>query len=282
MIIDWLLQELPQDLLAKLEVYTFGCAANHFNNPHLHLISQHAALSKPNAIATTKTTTHVHYHDSLINGEDGTAHVSQPTTTKSNQRSSNGKTIRYIEHYAQTSDFVAQWGVLHFTSTPNPAPTAPRYMGRVFERTGKGHQFNQHYLDNMFPLVPSRDPAGGVGGSGFEGAAKRCEFMDSVVEMGKGDKNQDEREGFEMSFFGAKGDSEEDQATVIANLSPVSPASTFNALATPFSHGRGFTNGDFQEKKYTVKDLSRLWLYLNGGSPKLDEVDMGIARIATI
>jgi hypothetical protein len=31
-----------------------------------------------------------------------------------------------------------------------------------------------------------------------------------------------------------------------------------------------------------VKDLSRLWLYVNGGSPKLDEVDVGIARMATM
>lgn len=27
LVLDWLLQELPQDLLAKLEVYSFGCAA---------------------------------------------------------------------------------------------------------------------------------------------------------------------------------------------------------------------------------------------------------------
>ncbi|KAJ5100062.1 hypothetical protein N7532_007063 [Penicillium argentinense] len=33
LVIDWLLDELPQDLLTKLEVYTFGNAANHFNNP---------------------------------------------------------------------------------------------------------------------------------------------------------------------------------------------------------------------------------------------------------
>ncbi|KAI2790685.1 hypothetical protein POX_c03531 [Penicillium oxalicum] len=33
LIIDWLLDELPQDLLHQLEVYTFGNAANHFNNP---------------------------------------------------------------------------------------------------------------------------------------------------------------------------------------------------------------------------------------------------------
>lgn len=33
LVLDWLLQELPQDLMGKLEVYTFGNAANHFNNP---------------------------------------------------------------------------------------------------------------------------------------------------------------------------------------------------------------------------------------------------------
>lgn len=33
LIIDWLLDELPQNLLHQLEVYTFGNAANHFNNP---------------------------------------------------------------------------------------------------------------------------------------------------------------------------------------------------------------------------------------------------------
>jgi hypothetical protein len=46
--------------------------------------------------------------------------------------------------------------------------------------------------------------------------------------------------------------------------------------------------GDVEVKKeegkmeFKVKDLSRLWLYVNGGSPKLDEVDVGIARMATI
>lgn len=34
MVLDWLLQELPQDIMGKLEVYTFGNAANHFNNPY--------------------------------------------------------------------------------------------------------------------------------------------------------------------------------------------------------------------------------------------------------
>jgi hypothetical protein len=43
--------------------------------------------------------------------------------------------------------------------------------------------------------------------------------------------------------------------------------------------------GDLEEKKEEqkmVKELSRLWLYVNGRSPKPDEVDVGIARMATI
>ncbi|KAF4459010.1 hypothetical protein FALBO_14242 [Fusarium albosuccineum] len=33
MILDWLLDELPHEILKKLEIYTFGCMANHFSNP---------------------------------------------------------------------------------------------------------------------------------------------------------------------------------------------------------------------------------------------------------
>jgi hypothetical protein len=164
-------------------------------------------------------------------------------------------------------------------------------MGRVFEKPGKGHQLNQHYLDNMFPLKPSLKPKGGIGGSGFDGAVEKCEFMDSVVELGKdGDRKEDEREGFEMSYCGAHGEplSAGEEATLIRDMSPVSPSSTLNALRRDFANGRGFTNGvdgvneGKKKVKFTVKDLSRLWLYRNGGSPKLDEVDVGVARMATI
>lgn len=37
-----------------------------------------------------------------------------------------------------------------------------------------------------------------------------------------------------------------------------------------------------KEMEFRVKDLSRLWLYRNGKSPKINEVDVGIARIATV
>jgi hypothetical protein len=37
-----------------------------------------------------------------------------------------------------------------------------------------------------------------------------------------------------------------------------------------------------QKMEFKVKDLSRLWMYVNGKSPKVDEIDVGLARMATI
>lgn len=292
MIIDWLLQEVPQDLLAKLEVYTFGNAANHFNNPHLHLLSQHAALLNPTAVATTHTTTNIHYHDPPAALDSNPPHTHSNTTRSSRQSSASGKTIRYIEHYAHTSDFVSRWGILHFVCNFSLAPTAPRFMGRVFERPGEGHQFNQHYLDSMFPLKPSPPDRPGIGGSGFDGADDESEFMSTPIERGKNhDEQRDEREGLALSYLGAKGEpmDEEDEEVLLRDMSPVSPSSTINALRGGFKNGRGFTenvNGDGVGKKgkrvFKVGDLSRLWLYRNGQSPKPDEVDVAIARMSTI
>ncbi|KAL4869818.1 hypothetical protein BDV12DRAFT_167278 [Aspergillus spectabilis] len=120
LIVDWLLDELPQGLLRKLEIYTFGNAANHFNNPYK------AFPDAQNDVAD----------QAITQGR-------QPSTEYDN-------TILHIEHYANSKDFVSLWGVLNFTSIPN------RYNGQVLVRPGTGHMFNQHYLDTMFPLGPDR------------------------------------------------------------------------------------------------------------------------------
>jgi hypothetical protein len=49
LILDWLLSELPHDIIYKLEIYTFGSAANHFNNPPRSLDS--AGNGSPNSNA---------------------------------------------------------------------------------------------------------------------------------------------------------------------------------------------------------------------------------------
>lgn len=255
MVIDWLLQEVPQDLLAKLEVYTFGNAANHFNNPHLHVISEMVALASPSRITTTRTSTQVHYHDPIANVTNEPSHI--PNKFKTARKvSSSGKTIRYIEHYAHTSDFVSRWGVLYFTSNVSSEPTASKYMGRVFERAGKGHQLNQHYLDNMFPLQPSKE-GGGIGGSGFDGASDECEFMNSVVDWAPSPKREevdgdgkDEREGLEKSFHSAKGDplDSEEEGVLLRDMSKCYPNNQINKNKIPFS--AAITRANFRNRPH--------------------------------
>jgi len=62
--------------------------------------------------------------------------------------------IKHIEHYANNEDFVANYGVLSFTS-PKAQPFADgnAFFGSVFTREGPGHLLNMHYLDKMFTMV---------------------------------------------------------------------------------------------------------------------------------
>ena len=192
LIIDWLLDEIPQDLLQKLEVYTFGNAANHFNNPHRYALDHHI-------------------------GE----HVTLPQS----------KAIRHIEHYANFSDFVCAWGVLNFIKLSN------RYMGRLFGRPGSGHQLNQHYMDNMFPLGPDGK------------ALEKNDFMDSEVRFQQAPTPDDPGE----SLLSSLQCDNTPEATVVDENSPID-----------VTHGR---HKQINGLKLKVKDFSRLWHYRNGRSP---------------
>ncbi|KAJ5493561.1 hypothetical protein N7463_009648 [Penicillium fimorum] len=83
LVVDWLLDELPHNFLHHLEVYTFGNAANHFNNPRWTKPARPQRMSTPDL---------VHQF---------------------------GQSIGYIEHYANSVDIVALGGVLHFVDIPN-------------------------------------------------------------------------------------------------------------------------------------------------------------------
>ncbi len=275
LVIDWLLQELPQELMAKLEVYTFGNASNHFNNPHRHLSSQMEAQGRPlegggatNTAATTTTTTTT--NGSSISSSNGGAHP--PTqrrgnvpvarnaprllteTSSSRPSEISDRVIGHIEHYAHTTDFVALWGVLHFATTSPLTKAMPRYIGRVFSRTSArgGHQFCQHYLDGMFPLAHDRD-TGAL--TGCDEAAN--DFMESEILIGRdGDESADVRHSFEKSWVAAlegamDGTSERHTSPVEVEIHSQSPILSRTGSL----------------KKVRVKDLSRLWLYRNGRSP---------------
>ncbi|OCK80530.1 hypothetical protein K432DRAFT_382140 [Lepidopterella palustris CBS 459.81] len=204
LILDWLLDEVPQDLLQQLEIYTFGSAANHFNNPHRSYSSMQAAKA-------------------------------------SRHSAPEGKAIRYIEHYADSGDFVARWGVLSFNTLNN------RYMGRVFTRPGSGHLLNQHYMNTMFPLGPDKR------------VLKTNDFMEMEANISNDAILDEPREGILSSLRSSGAGADEDVAIVEDINSPIS-------LVTVAKSGSLFASDRVQHPP-KVKDLSRLWLYRNGGSP---------------
>ena len=206
LIIDWLLDEMPQDLLCHLEVYTFGNAADHFNNPFRRLLDFRSTKSK---------------RADLVH--------SQHTAEQ------DGKSICHIEHYVNSKDFVGLWGVLNFINVPN------RYMGRLFVRTGPGHLLNQHYMDSMFPLGPDMR------------ASETSEFMETELDTAVG------ASAGGVHDIDKQGDLYGEGSSVQATPNALGPVPSDN-------NGKP-VNG----RPLKVKDLSRLWLYRNGGLPPCQE-----------
>lgn len=205
LVLDWLYATVSADQLSKLEIYTFGNAANHWNAP-----------------STTVTSNEHSSPGDADESEIDTAQEEGGQPRNPNlERESTARTVRHIEHYANLRDYVARGGILHFR--PDPTPTAGpvttdqvdsnRFVGRLFKRNASGHLMNQHYLDNFFRL-DSTDPATGK-------VVENNDYMDSQVDM----------------------DVFEHWDTVQIHVD---------------EDGANGTR---------IKDLSRLWMYRNGGSP---------------
>lgn len=165
MILDWLLNEVPQDLLQNLEVYTFGCIANHFNNPYRDSTSSAAATA-------------------------------YSANNKVSPKILHRRAISHIEHYANVYDFASRWGVLHYTRMMPKDRLENRFMGRVLVNPRAGHQFNQHYLGTIFPLDPTRR---------FTRDPEEGDFMAMNVLMGRSGGNRVEREGPLQSLYAIHG-----------------------------------------------------------------------------
>lgn len=248
MVIDWLLQELPQNLMAKLEVYTFGNAANHFNNPYRHVQSQSAASHA--AKCTTDAA-----QPRLDDQPPPPPTPGEADTGSTTARPAlSDRVIGYIEHYAHTTDFVALWGVLHFATSALSAHSLPRFIGRVFTHATPrgGHQLVQHYLDTMFPLVHDGETGGlacdPVTGR-FLGVDESNSFMESRVTVVGEPELLAEKEKEDGRGNGVGPAEQKDTSKCLT---------TENHAATPAkAHG----------KTFQVKELSRLWLYRNGRSP---------------
>jgi hypothetical protein len=240
LIVDWLLEQLSQEQLSKLEIYTFGCAANHFNNPRVS--------AKPT--------------------------VRHPTMSA----------ISYIEHYANEHDFVARWGILHSINPLSAVAKSPAmkrealaaaggevgiesskqrggYQGRVFQLPESGHLLNQHYLDRLFPLDEKLKKVS------FE----EEHLEDMPVQLGPGDDlNLPEGKFVRVSdarypFTSLDLPDTKDETSLHPPSTPIKPSSGMGlVLETALSNGMVRATAGSSLK---VKDFSRLYMYVNGGSP---------------
>jgi len=248
LIVDWLLDELPQAAMRKLEVYTFGAAANHFNNPRT--IQHITALSNSDF--------------SMVGGEgEGEGHTSVSQIAHADRVSN---AIRHIEHYANTRDFVSVWGVLNFIHVPN------RFMGRLFVRDGAGHQLNQHYLDNMFPIGPDGK------------VIENNDFMETVVDL---PSSSSDTSGLSSEHDGGKGNDDKQPHTEslacsllcggedgrdVDNISMIVDGNHAIEVVSPTdsqtNKADGTRNDFLAKRQFKVKEFSRLWQYRNGQSPE--------------
>ncbi|EXF76696.1 hypothetical protein CFIO01_03507 [Colletotrichum fioriniae PJ7] len=123
-ILDWLLSNYRRETLHKLEIYTFGNAANHFNDPE------------------TSQNEHVFGHiEHYGNTGDfvsqwGVIHFKSLVAEQSNPQPMDGR-----HPFLPIVD-----DILRLDKRQNT------FAGLLFENNVLGHLLNQHYLDRLFPL----------------------------------------------------------------------------------------------------------------------------------
>ena len=153
---------------------------------------------------------------------------------------------------------VPRWGVLYnVTEVLNN-----RYNGKVFVQMGvTGHMFNQHYLNTMFPLDE----------------AKASEFLDQIVDVDEALANKREKKAMQQmsdmrldSEMGSSksvepkiGDMLPFELVVNSEIRSYDPDQLLMKYLEPIAA----TNE--KAKGRTVRQLSRLWKYVDGGSPAL-------------
>ncbi|KAM0556072.1 hypothetical protein ACHAPJ_006060 [Fusarium lateritium] len=135
--------------------------------------------------------------------------------------------IPHIEHYVNEKDFACRFGVLQFTR--NYKQSESRFAGKVFINRSGGHQLNQHYLDNMFPLNKTLHKAR---------EARENDFMNRKVRIRKDGTVKETTKAQLPAGLEISRDSEEKNGIIKDNEVP------------------------------RMGDLSRLWKYRNGQMPE--------------
>ena len=173
-------------------------------------------------------------------------HLSQPKAAAS-------YCIPHIEHYVNELDLIPRWGVLY-----NVVQVLDnKYSGKIFVRMGtSGHLLNQHYLDPMFPL--ERAAAGSFLDQVVDVDEKLAERRESVAARHVAFMR---RESAQQSTNGGTIDWGDGSTIPVGII--VNGEEKAGDMAINFVEPRTF----HEARGKTVRQLSRLWRYTDGGSP---------------
>jgi hypothetical protein len=301
-VLDELFIDLPSESIAKLEVYTFGNAASHFNNPLRKPVNSTGAYSSilgpsdsesqpvtgSDDATTASPTTMVSPMTPLPLSQKamfGASRFADPTAPPGSRTQSRNLTISpylpkrvipHIEHYCNSEDMVTRWGTLY--SVKNVLGN--RFCGHVFIYEGaSGHMLNQHYLANMFPI---HRPAT----NGWD--SEDIPFLDRVVEVDSATvSKRDVNAAKQLTVLRQDSlplDAVYSQTSISASRSRISSNTDFEGVelgegdelreqdlagaeGSRITVARTRSPEKVQGRGKKVRDLSRLWRYMGGESP---------------
>ena len=229
--------------MGKLEVFTFGNAANHFNvpfdedGPVINHVEHYC-----NAGDWVARFGVLHFRQTV--DDDAVAEVGGAVA--------NGAARQAV--LPQTPVLANRQADVRRASTfeiEKRRARKHRFVGRMFKRTEcSGHQMNQHYLDNMFVL---------------DKTLKRV-VDEAEVEIGGGAvsrKSVQSVSGKVKNFMEMEVDQE-----MLENDDTVVPLAMAAAAVRGQTASRQVQNSAARAEVKKVKQLSRLWQYRNGKTPE--------------
>lgn len=135
LVLDWLYATVDRELLGRVEVYTFGCAANHFSNP--------PGCFGVDGEENRRVVKHIEHYANLGDyvALFGILHFRPLPMRRKGvglglaSKLGLGKENRDVDGASAAQEMIEN-----------------TYIGRLFVRKGSGHQMNGNYLDNFFAM----------------------------------------------------------------------------------------------------------------------------------
>ena len=201
------------------------------------------------------------------------------------------RVVPHIEHYCNSQDMVTRWGALFSAKSI----LQNRFCGHIFiNEEASGHMLNQHYLSEMFPLPYQNYATDQHHGHTSSAHQSGVPFLDRVVHLDTATVTQRDQEAVHqlaVMRHDSGGLDEDDHSHVAgkASVNDVHKATSkkeHGNMHLVLGEGSELTSKDlsgaegsrisvvrahrlYEEKIQgrTVRQLSRLWRYMDGADP---------------